>query len=277
MLGLFLFPHEERIPTSPPSIALPSRIAHNAAMEQRSYEAFEALREAFRGRVRFWSATVPALRELQESLRAARGLDDYTVETPVVYNEALDDLGPESLPRWILIADNPGKNEQRASNRRYLVGQSGRLAEGFFRRELGEDFRRDVVIINKTPVHTPRTAELALLTRMDPSGSVQALLEESQVWMAGFARSLHEALGIPVWISGRSELKSRGIFGPWFAEFSRLYREAPRAARQEVLVFNHFSMNQFSIELARKRDPARPLVEELRRIGAENRRSVFGF
>lgn len=246
-------------------------------MDRRGYERFAALRDDFREKVRLWSAAVPGLRDLQERLRAARGYEDYVVETPVVYNRALDDIGPESRPRWILIADNPGKREQRADNLRYLVGQSGCLAEGFFRRELGADFRSEVLIVNKTPVHTPKTAELALLRNLDASGAVEALLAESQVWMAGFARALHEALGVPVWISGRSELKSRGIFGPWFREFSRLYRDAPAAAREEVLVFSHFSMNQFSIELARKRDPGKPLTEELRRIGAENRRAVFGF
>lgn len=246
-------------------------------MERPRYEEFCALREAFRAKVAGWSAAVPDLRVHQERLRKARGCDDYAVETPVVYNQALDDVGPGSRPRWILIADNPGKQEQKAVNRRYLAGQSGKLAEGFFRRELGSDFRAEVLIINKTPVHTPKTAELALLRGMDGTGAVEALLAESQVWMARYARDLHQTLGVPVWISGRSELKEGGIFGPWFREFSRLYRDSPPEAREEVLVFNHFSMNQFSIELNRKRNPSKPLMEELRRIGGENRRAVFGF
>jgi len=246
-------------------------------METRRYKEFDKLRRDFRDRVQVWSDAVPDLRGFQERLRKARGYDDYEVETPVVYNRAFDDLDKKSRPRWILIADNPGKNEQKQANLRYLVGQSGRLAEGFFRRELGSDFRRDVIIINKTPIHTPKTAELALLRGLDESGAVSRLMEESQRWMARFARALHKALGIPVWISGRSELKPRGIFAPWFEEFSLLYRKAPSQARDEVLVFNHFSMNQFSIELRRKRDPSVPLLEELRRIGTENRKAVFGF
>lgn len=246
-------------------------------MDRRRYEEFSALRETFRRKVRDWSEAVPELRSLQEKLRADRGYDDYTVETPVVYNRALDDIGPESRPRWILVADNPGKNEQKARNLRYLVGQSGKLAESFFRGKLGTDFRSEVLIINKTPVHTPKTAELAMLRALDPSGRVEALLKESQTWMAGLARAAQDALDIPVWISGRSELKPKGIFGPWFREFSRLYRDAPAAVREGVLVFNHFSMNQFSIELRRKIDPGKPLLEELHRIGSENRREVFGF
>ncbi|HSV56847.1 MAG TPA: hypothetical protein VLH39_07035, partial [Magnetospirillaceae bacterium] len=251
--------------------------AHNAAMASRRYEEFAALRESFRDKVSRWSGAAPALRSLQEKLAAERGRGTYAVETPVVYNGALDEIGPESLPRWILIADNPGRREQESENRRYLVGQSGRLAEGFFRRELGTDFRKEVLIVNKTPVHTPRTADLAFLSGMDKSGAVGALLEESQTWMAGFARSLHRVLGVPVWICGKSELRPRGIFGPWFAEFSRLYREAAQEERDQVLVFSHFSMNQFAIELARRRDPSLPLAGELRRIGSENRAAVYGF
>lgn len=246
-------------------------------MEMRRYRAFSALRDEFRERVQTWSQAVPGLRDFQEALRGARGYDDYEVETPVVYNRALDDVGPESRPRWILIADNPGKNEQKAANQRYLVGQSGRLAENFFRKELLQDFRAEVLVINKTPVHTPKTAELALLRRLDSSGAVERLLEESQRWMAGFARSLHRALGVSVWISGRSELKRRGIFAPWFEEISRLYGDAPEKDRAELLVFNHFSMNQFAIELARKRNPGAPLEAELARIGSENRKAIFGF
>ena len=246
-------------------------------METRRYAKFVPLRKEFQGKVLEWSAEVPRLKDFQERLRVLRGYEDYVVETPVVYNRALDDLDRSSRPKWILIADNPGKNEQKRDNLRYLVGQSGRLAEKFFREELMSDFRKDVLIINKTPVHTPKTAELALLRDLDASGAVKRLLEESQLWMAGFARDLHKALGIPIWISGRSELKERGIFASWFREFSRLYREAPASARDEVLVFNHFSMNQFSIELKRKRRTGVPLPEELRRIGSENRKVIFGF
>jgi hypothetical protein len=43
-----------------------------------------------------------------------------------------------------------------------------------------------------------------------------------------------------------------------------------------VWAFNHFSMNQFAVELKRKARPGKPLIEELARIGRENRARVFG-
>jgi hypothetical protein len=124
------------------------------------------------------------------------------VETPVVYNRALDDVGPKSRPRCILIADNPGKNGQKAENQRYLVGQSGRLAEGFFRRELGRDFRAEVLIINKTPVHTPKTAAPGAPAAPPGFRRRTRLLEGEPAWMAGFALSCTRRWAVPYRISG---------------------------------------------------------------------------
>ena len=132
-------------------------------MHPKAYAAVEAAREEFGGLVEAWSAQNPYLLEAEERLREKQGYGDYRVETPVVYNRALDDIEIDDEIKIILVADNPGKKEQLAANNRYLVGQSGKLAEGWFKRELGIDFRREVLILNKTPVHTPKTAELALL------------------------------------------------------------------------------------------------------------------
>jgi hypothetical protein len=250
--------------------------------------------DEFEARVAAWSASAPWLAELLEELRVSLGHDDYRVETPIVFNEALRDLDASSEPAFILVADNPGKNEQLARNRRYLVGQSGKLAEGWFRRELGVDFRKEVIIINKTPIHTPRTAELRKLLTLagskpgskvssrsgGPDGrraALASLLDESQRWMAGMARRLHEAIGVPLWISGYGELGPRGLFRPYSEALSSAYEKARVEERESVLLFRHFSMNQFAIEMKAKRNASRPLPEELSRIGAENRRRILGW
>lgn len=243
-------------------------------MDPNAYSDLAAARGDFKAAVESWSRRLPALGGLQDRLREELGYRDYEIETPIVYNRALDDLGPPSSPRWIVIADNPGKNEQKAANNRYLVGQAGKLAAEFFERRLGRDFRRDAVIINKTPIHSPKTAELSKLLRMDSSGGLRAVFDESQKFMAGLALRFHRALGLPVWISGKSGLSPKGIFSTWFGEFRRLFSEA--GAMEEVFVFSHFSMNRFSIELGEKADPGKPLEEELLRIGRENRLAVFG-
>ena len=255
-------------------------------MRAAAWRTFARLRDEFEERVAAWTDSVPWLGKLEEELRAALGYDDYRVETPIVFNEALRDIDASSEPAFILVADNPWKNEQLSRNRRYLVGQSGKLAEGWFRRELAIDFRKEVIIINKTPIHTPKTAELRKLLALGrevagPGGSrreaLLALLDESQRWMAGMARRLHGALGVPLMISGYGELGPRGLFKPYAEALSAEYLGAPGDLRESVLLFRHFSMNQFAIEMKQKRDPSLPLPDELARIGADNRRRILGW
>jgi hypothetical protein len=251
-------------------------------MRRRQYEAFEALRDEFRDYVAELSGRSPWLGSLQEELRVALGYEDYRVETPIVYNRALDDVALGDEPAYIVVADNPGKNEQKASQNRYLVGQSGKLASGWFAAELGLDFHKSCLIINKTPIHTPKTAEIALLKKLarrkSPrlGGELDALLDESQRWMAGFARRLHGTMGCILWISGYGELRPGKLFRPWAEEAARLYAAAPRSLADKVWVFRHFSMNQFSIEYSRSEASGAPLGR-LAAIGTARRGEILGW
>jgi hypothetical protein len=253
-------------------------------MRAKSYAEIDALRDDFRALVDRWTREHPYLSELQEKLRRSLGYDDYRVETSIVYNRALDDIVPEDEIRIVLVADNPGKNEQLAKNNRYLVGQSGKLAEGWFRRELGVDFRREVMVLNKTPVHTPKTAELRKLVALagPDRQALEALLAESQRAMADIAWRARAALGATLWISGVGELRDGGLFQIYRDALADLIAARPaqrgktNRAGGSVWAFNHFSMNQFAIELARKTRPGAPLRRELARIGTENRLRVLG-
>ncbi len=230
---------------------------------------FALLREEFRARVQDWMTAWPGLAAAQTALARANGYD-YALETPIVYNRALDTLVPGRAPRIVLVADNPGLNEQRAEKRAYLVGQSGRLAEGFFSRELGLDFRADAIILNKTPVHTPKTKELAgLLPGFAP------LLEESQRYMAGLALRVAAVLDADIWIIGYSELGPRGLFRIW-ADAFRAGLPASGLSPERILVFRHFSMNQFSADYYRNRRPDEEPMQALRRIGSAYRRDKLG-
>lgn len=258
-----------------------------AHMTSDGYRAFSAIRDEFRDLIRSWSADHPYLLETEERVRVKQGYDDYRVETPVVYNRALDDVEQAVEIKVILVADNPGKKEQLAANNRYLVGQSGKLAESWFRERLGIDFRREVVILNKTPVHTPKTAELALLSRNAGihRERLGALLAGSQTAMADLAWRLYSALRTasasaspwPVlWVSGVGELRTGGLFEVYRDELCKRLAKTDVASKGGVWAFNHFSMNQFSIEIKKKAQAGRPLIEELERVGRENRRRVFG-
>lgn len=190
------------------------------------------------------------------SLTTQASRDDtppYSHDTPVVYNTAWDGITEADDIRLIVVGDNPGKEEQLASKRAYLVGQSGRVAEGFFRRNpaLGVDFRRNAMITNKTPVHTAKTKHLKYLSAKG-SPAVARAIQESQLEMARLTARLHQRLcaenGTRLYMVGYAELKGKGIFIPWRDELLKAYSGCPDAW-EHVLAFQHFSMNRFLIDL----------------------------
>lgn len=242
------------------------------------------------------AARAPWLGEAQTALRRDRGYGQEPVETPVVYNRSLDEVSMESEPWFILAADNPGIQEQKAHQRRYLVGQSGKLAVFWFSSNLHADFRRATLIINKTPIHTPKTAELRLLARYAGAHAREAaqLIEESQRAMARYACQLLEGLGIPLWISGLGELGPRGIFRPYAEELTAWARHAPEELREKIWLLRHFSMNQFAIEYRQRceeeaglagradppqnhEEPVEAVLSRIEAIGRANRRRILGF
>lgn len=254
-------------------------------MQPARYKVLSRFRDEFRNYAESLTERSPWLYELQEKLRIQSGYLDYAVETPMVYNTALDEIRTEADPHYIILADNPGKNEQKASQRRYLVGQSGKLAKGWFKRELGLDFNESTLIINKTPIHTPKTAELAKLRSLawEASPSIgrefESLFEESQRKMARLAYELHSGLGCTLWISGYGELKPKGLFAAWMDEMEKLYKPSSQSLKSKVWVFRHFSMNQFSIEYSASKSDADGIsvVDRLQTIGTANRLRLLGW
>ncbi|MDX9959169.1 MAG: hypothetical protein RBT68_12065 [Spirochaetia bacterium] len=235
-------------------------------MDDNSFKRFAELRASFRDQVEVWSRSLPGLGEAQRSLAAETGETGYPVETPVVYNKALDDVGPDAHIRWLVVADNPGKNEQLAESNRYLVGRSGITAERFFARELGVDFRREVVIINKTPIHTPKTAQLRRLAAIYPE--IRPVLENSQRFMAGLLAEMQKALEVPVWVMGISELGPRGIFAPWSAALKLAYAGVPASDRNRLYALKHFSMGAFATDMKNQILPGESQGQAALRIGA---------
>ncbi len=244
-------------------------------MELPAYKRLCALRDDFRENVALWRESLPGLLSAQAELASELGEDNYALETSVVYNKALDDVGPDGSIEWIVVADNPGKREQASAMNRYLVGQSGKVMENFFRRELGCELRAQALIINKTPVHTPKTAQLKILGARHPD--LMPVLAQSQVYMARLAVALQEALGAKLWIMGLSELRSGGIFSPWKEAFMEGARGAGPRLQGSVYAFNHFSMGSFSTELKRRRQPDEAIPDAVLRIGRENSLRLFGY
>ncbi len=264
-------------------------------MDDMQWQVFTSFRNEFKDIIEKWTSFLKnedefgLLQELQKNAAASDNTPAYPLETPIVYNTALDTVTKEDEIKLIVVGDNPGKNEQLAKNRKYLVGQSGKIAESFFARntELGINFRKNVIILNKTPVHTAKTKELAFLQREEKKlgkNAIASVLEESQKWMAERTCRLQQALNkaaesndpCEIWLVGYSELKPNGIFAPYV---EKLVQNCTEPEKNPVYVFQHFSMNRFSIDLAdfMKSHTNLSLEEAIKALGTKHRHEILGF
>lgn len=247
-------------------------------MTKADFERFCQFREKFKYQIEEWKKQLVGQEEeikaLQKSLAKKDGVPEYSLDNILVYNKALDEVSENDDIKLIVIGDNPGKAEQLSENQRYLVGQAGKIAEGFFAKnpELEIDFRKNVIILNKTPFHTAKTKELLLLAK-EAGEKVVKIIEESQEFMAKETANLAKDLNLEIWLVGYSELKPKGIFA--------LYREALKSAfedfaKSKVYVYQHFSMNRFLVDLKECRDSSKSLKENLVIIGENHRKEIFG-
>ena len=257
-------------------------------MTARQWELFCAFKDEFKSKIAQWheqlerANILQELKDLQRQIADKDGVPFYELSDPFVYNNSLDDVAPTDDIKLIVIGDNPGKKEQLAENRRYLVGQSGIIAENFFKRnpELGIDFRKNVIILNKTPIHTAKTKELSVLMKQNPL--LKELIIESQLWFARATAKLHCDLvehsdgekSIGVWLVGYAELKGRGLFIPYRDELLKSYEG--QSAWNSVFVYQHFSMNRFLIDLRQNSLGEVRVQENLNQLGIRHRYELFG-
>jgi len=261
-------------------------------LTKESWEKFKKARKRFKQETERLSASLPNLKKIQQEFVNSRSETTYKIETPVVYNNALDDFTAEDEIKLILVADNPGRREQAAENRRYLVGPSGKIAHKFFRDNpsLQIDYLKNVIILNKTPIHSPRTNDLKKLhteiqgeefTRghggngKKDISSLAIELDKSQKFMASLLIEFQEALACPVWITGYSEMRKGGIFETYTEELKTLYAGKKEMYKQ-VFIYRHFSMNQFTIDLKKQAQSGETVSKTLKRIGKAYRERILG-
>ena len=246
-------------------------------MNNNQWKVFCDFRSSFKQKVQQWSEQVPLLCDLQKKAAKLAGTPEYPFENAVVYNTDLDKITQTDDIKLIVIGDNPGKDEQLNKNQRYLCGQAGKLADGFFKNhpELGIDFRRNVIILNKTPVHSAKTAQLKTMIK-EGGAPVETLILDSQKWMAEHTAKLHQALeGTQLWLVGYSELKEGHFFCPYRDALKQAYSESS-AAWTRVFVYQHFSMNRFSIDLKEfsAQNPG-TLKDQLTTLGLRHKNEIF--
>ena len=238
-----------------------------------------------------WQELFPNLKDLQKQAAIIAKTPDYPFETPIVYNLALEEISKNDEIKLIVIGDNPGKDEQLAKNNKYLVGQAGKIAEGFFKRNesLGIDFRKNVIILNKTPIHSAKTSQLKTIARLGGE-KISEFIKESQIWMAKRTAQLHIEMNNQIlqenqtelWLVGYSELKEKGLFLNYRDELKKYYSadDKSKSNWQKVFVFQHFSMNRFTIDLKnyieKKIDNCKIDREILHELGQIHRTEIFG-
>lgn len=254
-------------------------------MTNQQWKAFCAFKQEFREICQKWKDEFSEiLKPLQKISANQDKVPDYPIENPIVYNTALDEISQDDEIKLIVIGDNPGKNEQLEINRKYLVGQSGKIAEGFFKKNpiLKTDFRKNVIILNKTPIHTAKTKELLFLANQNEK--LKNLLTESQIWMAKKTVKLHIALDCKMWLVGYAEVKNKGLFEDYKKILLEEYQksEIGKNAFKKFFVYQHFSMNRFLIDLNEftknlpESEKNISLESRLEKLGSLHKNQIFG-
>ncbi len=199
----------------------------------------------FKNKIEEWSTLYPVLRE------------------DLIFNDNLKLLTVNSKIKYILIADNPGQEEKAQT--KYLVGKAGKIARKFFlEQNLADDFDNEVVVLNKTPIHTKATEDLF-------SGHINPnLMNETQRFMADLAFSLHQIFHCDLWITGLSELNN--LFRPFSEQLKANYINKPLKAK--VYFFKHFSYNQFIIDY-NKYSSNEDVQTRLQHIGNINKKNIM--
>lgn len=256
-------------------------------MNKAQWNYFCKFKTDFKNKITQWNQLIPNLKDLQKIAAEEAKTPLYNFETPIVYNTDLDKITIDDEIRLIVIGDNPGKDEQLAKNNRYLVGQAGKIANGFFARnpELNVDFRKNVIILNKTPVHSAKTNHLKRIMSLGGE-NVKNLIYESQIWMAeqtallqiNLSRLAEKTDSKPeLWLVGYSELKNKGFFVPYRDTLKNTYNQ--NSQWEEVFVFQHFSMNRFTIDLREIVEKNNwnnlSLIEQIHKTGLIHKKEIF--
>ncbi|MBN1648729.1 MAG: hypothetical protein JW874_11915 [Spirochaetales bacterium] len=237
-------------------------------------DEFKQIADGFRHQVEQWDS------EYRLSGLACYNNTDYELVRTIVYNSQFDTIIPSEI-KLILVGDNPGMEEQKQNA--YLVGKSGKMAAGFFGSAYGYEFYRNVLILNKTPLHTKSTVQLAEIRKKYPD-----LVRNSQEYMARLIYSVASLLEVPVFITGFAGCRDTN--GKWlpagrngqppavqtavwfFREIRSLF-----AGRPDLLfLFKHFSYGNFSRDLQPLLKKGIPVQDAVRRIGSSYASELLG-
>ena len=244
-------------------------------MNSDKFIKYRKLVAEFKEQIEVWNGEYPDLyeeingiKELEEKkLKTEKGR--YLIENLIVFNKHLEEIADLGKIKYMIVADNPGKDEQLTKNCRYLIGTAGKVTRNYFERnKLVENFDSEVLVLNKTPIHTGKTI---LLKKIKNNHS---LVVESQRYMADFIYKLHKLLGFELWIIGYSEMKKKGIFAEFLDAVKENY-QFDSDLKDKISIFMHFSMGSFQRDYNKNAVLTRSLLQNLDYIGKHTHRKEY--
>lgn len=227
-------------------------------MTSRQYKEFVKIREKFREEIDKYRRNYP---EFADDILKIYSQEDDKMRA-FVYNEKLDYLGKDDSIKYIWVTDNPGFNESRQN--KYAVGISGKTGKNFMEENgFVNDFDREVIVLNKSFVHTKVTAELGKFMEYED------VLEDIQNFMGDLACSLQRVFQCEIWILGTSNLNK--IFKSFRINIQN------SGDRDNIYFYYHFSQGQFKKAYNRKKSEiiSQCPKEICKIIGIENRNILF--
>ena len=231
-------------------------------MTEKQYENFYKLKNNFKNQIKEWNDKYN--KELKEKIENIEG---YDISNSFIYNEKLDELTKKDNIKYIWIQDNPGYNEMLQG--KYAVGSSGKVGQNFLiNMNLVKNFDKEVIVLNKSPIHTKITSNLSKLKHKE-------IQNFTQIYMANFIYEVHKIFKCDLWILGISNLNT--IFKNFTENIQDLYKNDD--LNKKIYLYYHFSQGQFKKAYNQKEreletDNVQKILEE---IGVTNKNKYFEF
>lgn len=231
-------------------------------MTKKQFDDFCKLRDNFKNQIEEWN------KEYNKILkRKIEEVEAYEILNSFIYNEKLDEITEKNNIKYIWVQDNPGYNEMLQG--RYAVGSSGKTGQNFLlNMNLAEDFDKQVIVLNKSPIHTKITSNLTKLKNKD----IQNMTQE---YMADLIYKFHKVFKCDLWILGISSLNS--IFKVFTENIQSLYTN--NSLNRKLYLYYHFSQGQFKKAYNQKEKEAetKDVEKILEDIGIANKNKYFDF
>ena len=211
-------------------------------MTEEQFKNFTIAINEFKEKVNNWNNTN---RLLKNTIRNINNQSNpylkTTLKKAVIYNSNLGKIVKTDKIKFILVLDNPGVEEQ--AEEKYLIGRAGKTARSFFLNYLQiNDFDKEVLVLNKTPIHTPKTNDLAKLKK-------EVIFDEAQIFMADLTFNLYNIFNCELWLLGITHIGKGKMFEPYLNKLSENFGDE---RNEKIKLLKHFSYGGFKNDFTKE-------------------------